>query len=600
MIPEKPLPYSDEFSSPDEYVESLLHFVNTEDIFQMLAGGIHLLDFFIGEKSLFETCLPEEWQSYILSLDAMDFVNLLMRDDLDAIPEASKPPPTLLNYISTIRRLSLRRSFAPRREAPKLTREVAVGMKTKKIHEVSHFADYVDNLTGEISSQYGKEITHLVDFGSGQNYLGRTLALPPYNRHVIAVEGRQHNIDASRSLDVQAGLATRQKVMRNKKMWMQQLDSQVPEEERTWKMGTRIANEHKIVADPNADFRPIKDLEAEYIREPGKGSVSYVVSRLESGDLTDVIAKIENEVLPEEEKKDVRMMAVSIHSCGNLSHYGIRSLVLNEDIHAVAIVGCCYNLLTEKLGPPTYKFPFVRPSLRATSGRVYEESHKFDPEGFPISDKFSKYGSKGIRFNITARMMAVQAPYNWSEVESHDFFTRNLYRAMLQKVFLDRGVIRRVFYRKGEPTEGDPAARPEENDRDPSFSPIDATVDPVILGSLPRKCYGTFREYVRGAITKLSTHRDWNKYSTIIKAKMADITDEEIQQYEQEFHTCGREVAAIWSLMAFSGTVVESLIVTDRWLFLKEHTDVVRDCWVEAVFDYKQSPRNLVVIGIKQ
>ena len=51
--------------------------------------------------------------------------------------------------------------------------------------------------------------------------------------------------------------------------------------------------------------------------------------------------------------------------------------------------------------------------------------------------------------------------------------------------------------------------------------------------------------------------------------------------------------------MAFSATVVESLIVTDRWLFLRQHTDLVRQCWVEAVFDYKESPRNLVVVGVK-
>ncbi len=81
---------------------------------------------------------------------------------------------------------------------------------------------------------------------------------------------------------------------------------------------------------------------------------------------------------------------------------------------------------------------------------------------------------------------------------------------------------------------------------------------------------------------------------------MGDVTDEEIARYEREFLSRGREVSAIWTLMAFSGTLVESLIVTDRWLFLKEHTDVVRDCWVESVFDYKESPRNLVVIGIKK
>lgn len=51
--------------------------------------------------------------------------------------------------------------------------------------------------------------------------------------------------------------------------------------------------------------------------------------------------------------------------------------------------------------------------------------------------------------------------------------------------------------------------------------------------------------------------------------------------------------------MAFSSALVEALIVVDRWQFLREH-DTVRDCWVEPVFEYSESPRNLAVVGIKK
>ncbi len=59
-------------------------------------------------------------------------------------------------------------------------------------------------------------------------------------------------------------------------------------------------------------------------------------------------------------------------------------------------------------------------------------------------------------------------------------------------------------------------------------------------------------------------------------------------------------MSSVWSLMAFTAGITESLIVTDRWLFLKEHADIVQDCWVETVFDYRESPRNLVVVGVKR
>ncbi|OLN82093.1 Methyltransferase-like protein 25 [Colletotrichum chlorophyti] len=595
MIPEKPLPCSDEFASADDYVSELLDFTTTTDIFQILCGGVHVLDFFTNEPGLFNQILPQEWQPFLLSYNTMALLDLLMRDDLDALPLADMdpaPPESFLKYIRAVRRLSLRRSFSPSspletRPPPKLSRSVAVGMKPKKVHEVSHFARYVDGLAGAISSRWGKETTHFVDFGSGQNYLGRTLALPPYNRHVVAVEGREHNIDGAKGLDVLSGLASKEVVMRNKKLWLQmQAD----------RLGTDVVKKTPSGSKPSPDaaedfdFRPIRELEPQYNRALGKGSVSYVVGRLESGDLTEVIGRIEKEVLPEEENKELKMMAVSIHSCGNLSHYGIRSLVMNPAIHSVAIVGCCYNLLTEKLGPPTYKFAYARPSLQALNGRVVRESERRDPEGFPLSETLSGYKGHGVRMNITARMMACQAPQNWTQSESDDFFTRHLFRAILQKMFLDRGVISKVYHREA----GD------DGEEHAGESPFNTSTNPVIIGSLRKACYRSLADYVRGAVAKLTTNREYSQYSDVIREKMGDISDEEIAHYEKAYLGRKKEVAAVWSLMAFSACVVESLIVTDRWLFLKEHADVVRDCWVETVFDYKESPRNLVVVGIKK
>ncbi|GKT40821.1 uncharacterized protein ColSpa_01002 [Colletotrichum spaethianum] len=600
MIPEKPLPCSDEFDSPDAYVAALLEFATTTDIFQILCGGVHVLDFFTTESGLFSQILPREWQPFLLSYDTMALLDLLMRDDLDALPlDSMDPPPpaSFLEYIRSVRRLSLRRTFSPSSEAetkppPKLSRSVAVGMKPKKVHEVSHFARYVDSLAGAISSRWGKETTHFVDFGSGQNYLGRTLALPPYNRHVVAVEGREHNIDGAKGLDVLSGLASKEVVMRNKKLWLQmQAD----------RLGTDAVKNAPSKPSSDAvedfDFRPIKELEPQYNRALGKGSVSYVVGRLESGDLSEVIGRIEKEVLPEEEDKELKMMAVSIHSCGNLSHYGIRSLVMNPAIHSVAIVGCCYNLLTEKLGPPTYKYTYARPSLQALNGRVVRESERRDPEGFPLSETLSTYKGQGVRMNITARMMACQAPQNWTQSESDDFFTRHLFRAVLQKIFLDRGVINKVYHR--DPDAAAAATGTEAGDA-PEESPFNTSTNPVIIGSLRKACYRSLKDYVRGAVAKLTTNREYSQYSDVIRERMADMSDEDIAAYEQEYLSRKKEVAAVWSLMAFSATVVESLIVTDRWLFLREHADVVRDCWVETVFDYKESPRNMVVVGIKK
>ncbi|KAK4193055.1 membrane dipeptidase-domain-containing protein [Podospora australis] len=537
---------------------------------------------------LFISAVPKEWQAFLLENEPMVLLDFFMRDDLSSvIPDSGpgSPPESLLQYVKDIRRHSLQRSFHPSKpKLPVLPRSVALGMKTKKIHEVTHFAGYIDRLAEDVAQSRGKEFTHFVDFGSGQNYLGRALASPPYNRHIVAVESREENMAGAKDLDILSGLAEKEKRVRNKKLYHRILEAADPSLHNDEEALKRIAKDLGVTDQELAtiDLRSRRELEATYTVEDGKGSIEYVVGRLEHADLTDVLSQLrgcEDEV----NQENLNMMAVSIHSCGNLSHYGIRSMILNPCIRTVAIVGCCYNLMTEKLGPPSYKPPFSRPSLQPINARVVRESEKRDPQGFPMSERVSTYNDEGIRLNITARMMACQAPGNWTEVESNGFFTRHFYRAVLQKIFLDQGVISRVYH--GE---------------DGDESPFNSSTNPVIIGSLRKQCYTSFSAYVRGAIAKLTTNKDYSQYNHVIREKLGAITDEEIARYEVEFRYRMRELSAVWTLMAFSACVVESLIVTDRWLFLREHSDVVQDCWVEAVFDYRESPRNLVVVGIKR
>lgn len=409
MPPSNPLPTSDEFSSAEHYVSSLLDFASTNDLFQILCGGVHILDFFTNEPGLFEWVLEPEWQEFLMECDPMALLDFLLRDDPDA-PETGRSwpeaPESLRQYVKDIRRLSLKRSFTPvKPRLPVIPRQVAVGMNVKKKHEVINFADYVDRLAADIARLTGTEMTHFIDFGSGQNYLGRTLASAPYSKDIVAVERHEHNQAGARELDVLAGIAETEKVLRNKKIWQSLVDSKKDANDLDEKARRRKAEQHTAEQIAAAELRPRKELEAIYRPEEGRGLIKYVTGRLETGDLSEVLNKIHDADIPEEKRKELSLMAISIHSCGNLSHFGIRSMILNPSIKAVAIVGCCYNLLTEKLGPPTYKLPYMRPSLQAVNGRVVRESEKYDPQGFPMSNRVSCYNGRGIRFNITARMM---------------------------------------------------------------------------------------------------------------------------------------------------------------------------------------------------
>lgn len=637
MPPSKPLPCSDEFATPEQYVDELLEFVSTSDTFQILCGAVHVVDFFITEPGLFYAALPKEWHAFLLSQDVMRLLDFFVRDDLETatFEDGQTPPESLVKYIQTIRKLALRREVKTpedKTQLPPLTRTVSVGMNPKKIHEVKTFASYVSRLSADIAAADqdtggdGEGITHFVDFGSGQNYLGRALASEPYNRRVVAVEGRQNNVDSAKAFDTQSGLAMKPKILRNKKVWNQILEVVGPNKSDPEALAAAIK---QVVGEDDGkgkNFRKIAGEEMTYKAEEGKGLLQYISGRLENGDLSEVIEQIDRQsgavtpsvsdgVAEEEEKEKkqlaLNLMAISIHSCGNLSHFGIRSLILNPEIRAVAIVGCCYNLVTEKLGPPPHQQRaggrnFSRPTLQAVNDRVTRESNRRDPQGFPMSEKLTTYrDGLGIRANITARMMACQAPQNWTRAESEGFFTRHFYRAVLQKIFLDRGAVHEVVYSTlasaTDADNTDTTAAEVVAEVDPAtLGPFDKSTSPLAIGTLPKRSYsGGLAQYIRAVVHKLTTSTDFKKFADVMEETMAGITDEEIAAYLERYEGRKKELCIVWSLMAFSATLIEAMIVTDRWVWLKEQEEV-KDAWVETVFDFKQSPRNMVVVGIKK
>ncbi|KEF51507.1 uncharacterized protein A1O9_12424 [Exophiala aquamarina CBS 119918] len=602
------LPISPEWESEDQYIQSLLEFPTTSSLFHNLCGGVHILDFLTREPDLYTTVLPQEWRDWFDLVSIDDVLDLLLRLDVAQLRARSEPatgssqklpnpPQSLLDYISSIRKLCLIRKFSPMSdEITELPRHVAVGMKPKKIHEVTNFAAYVGELSADLFNRFQEPIA-VVDFGSGQNYLGRTLASPPYHKHVIAIERKHHNIDGARSMDVHARLAKKEKIMRNKKEWKRQLtmpsEVTTPQSERLEQKPLPVPD---VVLD-SSDDSPRK------LIDRNNGSMSYVEHDIKDGHLESILypadyseaddcdntMSSQGRAVPLADDSDSvgpigkrsKAMVVSLHSCGNLLHHGLRSLILNPSICAVAMIGCCYNLLTERLGPATYKLPQLRPN----HPRLVATGNAFDPHGFPMSktfEDFERHGEKGLRLNITARMMAVQAPYNWGPDDSKAFFQRHFYRALLQRILLDLGVVHQC---------SDPGSLAGG-----SITGKDTDGTPLIVGSLRKACFVNFRAYVNGALAKL---RDDPVDGPMIAQLTQPLNDDMIADYEARWGYTQKNLAVIWSLMAFSAGVVESLIAVDRYLFLKEQ-DSVEDCWVETVFDYKHSPRNLVVVGIKK
>ncbi|MCJ1397574.1 hypothetical protein MMC11_000768 [Xylographa trunciseda] len=604
MCPDKALPYPPIYACAEEYVEALLEFVTTSEILQTLCGGVHILDFLTRDPDLFEAVLLPEWRDWLRLFGISDILDLLMREDLGRLLEKDNeesisldvhtfhglpggstsqwrggplPPKSLLLYILKVQGLSLDRSFkadslfSDDPNAHSLSRQITVGMKPKKAHEVKNFAAFVDSLISKLTATNTHDITHVVDFGSGQNYLGRVLASPIYNRRVVAVESKETNINGAKDMDISAKLAKKMVVRRNKKAFrMQKNELQTADADETISGETQLAARETVSRDcvfPVATSQTTPALDTSS-KEHEFGNIQYIEHIIMDGDLKSVVSQLD--VNDTAQQEDIRS---ATRTNGSNELYSTR---LDPQLMVISLHSC------ERLGPPSYKLPTLRPN----HPRLDRSSSTYDPHGFPMSERLASYKhryGKGIRMNITARMMAVQAPQNWTATECEGFFTRHFYRALLQRVFMDIGVVEKP----GALNPGSGSGSPR------GWS---GGGQPIIIGSLRKSCYSSFVTYARGAVDKIG---EASEHGIVIKEGMAFLSDSDLFDYYERFKHKKHELSLIWSLMAFSAGVMESVIVVDRWLWLKEQKEV-SSCWVQTVFEYEQSPRNLVVVGIKR
>ncbi|CAF9913567.1 MAG: hypothetical protein GOMPHAMPRED_007966 [Gomphillus americanus] len=599
--PVQPLPYGSAHNSAEEYISSLLDFITTSSLHQALCGGVHVSDFLTRTPDLYSSLLPSSWRSWFADISIYDIIDLLLREDLDLARNPheawrgySLPPESLLEFVAQIRDHTLDRGYAnadPIRPPPKLDRQVAVGMTAKKEHEVGNFACFVSKLVDQVGSGIGSgnsetkhTITHLVDFGSGQNYLGRVLVGPMYAKNVIALESRPWNIEGARKMDVHAKLAKKTVIWRNKKTWKTEGRDTTETDQRA-----AIVKEFKESLDGCTVQSPCPtNIFGNKVSDEVHHRTTYIEHVIQSGNLDAVTKKVKDLMVngssPKGSEQTPKFMVMSLHSCGNLVHHGLRSLILNPAVKAVAMIGCCYNLCTERLESATFKLPTLR--FRSANQRLMSTSLTRDPNGFPMSDRLLKYchtKGPGIRFNITARMMAVQAPANWTPNECESFFMRHFYRALLQRIFLDIGFV-------PPPVSADDAI-------DGDIKGWTGGTEPIIIGKLSKACYKNFVAYVRGAVHKISNLHPGQ--GTMLSECMKGVTDSDIAEYEQRYMHKKHELCVTWSLMAFASQLVECAFAVDRWQFLVEQDDVAM-AWVQTVFEYQQSPRNLAIIGVKK
>ncbi|WYZ42502.1 hypothetical protein EsH8_VI_000201 [Colletotrichum jinshuiense] len=221
-------------------------------------------------------------------------------------------------------------------------------------------------------------------------------------------------------------------------------------------------------------------------------------------------------------------MLVGLHACGNLSEHMLRYFTTVPFITFLGAVGCCYN--------------HIVPRSAAC------------PDGFPIS---ARMRNRGVVLSATALMTGCQAPNNWERAdlskEESTYSKRRFYRALLEKIFFDKGV------------ELDKENRP--------------------VWGVRKGDTANFTRFTRRVMECLGV--DGSK-----------ISDDELVAYEDRYRDYDGKVAILWTLSVLCCKIVESVVALDRYWFLAENGGENVD--VLPIFDYKISPRNLMLVADKE
>ncbi|WQF89188.1 Putative Methyltransferase domain-containing protein [Colletotrichum destructivum] len=220
-----------------------------------------------------------------------------------------------------------------------------------------------------------------------------------------------------------------------------------------------------------------------------------------------------------------RCMLVGLHACGNLSEHMLKYFTTASFITHLGAIGCCYNHIVP----------------RSASC----------PDGFPIS---AKMRDGGLVLSATALMTGCQAPNNWDRAdltkEESVYSKRRFYRALLEKVFFDKGI--RLD------TESRPVWGARKGDT------------------------ASFVQFARRAVGVLGVDG-------------SGIPDGELALYESRYRDYSSRIAILWMLSVLCCKAAESVIALDRWWFLVENGGHNVD--VLPVFDYTISPRNLMIVA---
>ncbi|KAJ3174749.1 hypothetical protein HK101_010849 [Irineochytrium annulatum] len=349
-------------------------------------------------------------------------------------------------------------------------------------------------------------------------------------------------------------------------------------------------------------------------RGEGKGALYHVNRRVEVGEsFARMLREVKTEVGAAADGREIageegeRWALCGLHTCGDLASASIEHF-LASDAGLLVNVGCCYNRLSEDVDPssvPEWESSKDKDHrVRAEKGRGF---------GYPLSRLFNAE-RETYHLGFTARTLGCQATSRWvpsttateAQTDSaapstststspadnpRDAYRRHFYRALLQHVIVSRGLMPLVGKRRRNPDGSvsvlgsDDAAGGEGGD-----GASGDNGDALIIGRMKPHVFSRgFARYARIALGRLG-----------VDAEACGLSESDLTAYEAVFAGREKEIAVVWTLRAMMGSAIESLVLVDRVLYLRERGGEGKvKVELFPLFGLRDSPRNMVLVARK-
>ncbi|KAJ3134530.1 hypothetical protein HK100_003522 [Physocladia obscura] len=517
-----------------KYAAELAKFLSTPQYLSL--ATVHTYDMVVDD--FFSNSLPAEWRS-LADLDKFnqtDFVTLIKEGAI-----AKQWPDSFKTFAQDCLKLALPRAVDLSGDFGECLNgvdalierkdTVSAGMSRKKLYEVERFSKVIIDM---IENSDHQESTTIIDIGAGQGYLTHRLTTC---RPCVAIDFDQIQTVGSkkRGADIKKGKFgdTRHSNFSNKKS--------APRKEIIYKT-------------LNVDAESLQNL----------------VSDLSSSNSID--------------GSDTNFMLVGLHACGDLSSSAILGAFQKcPEVKFVAIVPCCYNLLTEPVQPLENPLS-VPPKTTATTF------------GFPISTHVRELcATHHLTLGHKARNLACQNFETFSREDvvtnMRAHFKRSLFSALLSHFKIDTTIKTTGEHNEYcECTEEAQLCRVPKSERKYHKFRLNK-VSAAARG-------GGFVEYAVEALKCIGLEDR--------------ISDKDIRDFLElpQFVNAERENFVMLCARSLLSRVLESFLLMDRAVFLLEMDELSRILGGASgingirfsmlnLFDLTESPRNMVFVAEK-